>query len=163
MPFSRLPDPSLQPFTTLRELRWETFDEVRIQPAEVEYIASLTALTSLRLRSFYDWSSLKPLQTLPLQSLWLTGCSHMELDLLVPDALQSLTEIHIRDTFLPDCPCGAAKYDAASASLVHLFEGAAVNLLRLPNLRRLTGKSKTNSLVMEKALQDSRFTYQERA
>lgn len=157
MPFSRLPDPSLQ--LSLREFEWHnTDDNVKMQSTEVQYIASLTALKTLRLKGFYDWSSLKPLHTLPLQCLWLIQCGHMELDLFAPSSLQSLTEICIKDRVSKVKPPEHAKYSVTNASLERRFAETAFNMLMLPKLSLLFGESQTHKLVRK--AQDIVLSYQ---
>ena len=163
MPFSRLPDPSLQPYTGLREFRWYSRDsKVQMQPSEVKYIASLTALETLELGRFFNWSSLKPLQTLPLHTLRLLHCSHMELDLLVPNALQSLRELHITDTEPRLLGNLFVKYWVYDPSLQHRIEKAADTLLQLPKLCRLIGTSEVNRQVLKRLPKNCGFSYQER-
>lgn len=156
----RLPDPSSQPFSNLREFTWyNNDDEVALQPAEVQYIASMTALQSLKIGYFHTWCDVTAFQELPLQSLSLYCCNHMELDLIKPKALCSLTELSITDEIFANGPHVPVKYDAAHPSLQHRFEEVSDAVLSLPKLCRLVGESVTNSLVMKKVSHDCKFSY----
>lgn len=162
-PFSRLPDPAWQPNDTLQELEWVNANddrEVSIQPAEVQYIASLRSLKTLVLRKFFNWADLKAWRALPLQSLTLEECNNMELDFLVPGALTSLTELYIEGKVSEDGPGLPVKYNARDPALKHRFEEAAEVLRGLPNLSRLIGDSALIRMVQKSKLQGCNFSYQ---
>ena len=109
---------------------------------EIRVIAALTALTRLGLSGYKSWDSPSGLGNLPTTELRLRNCRHLELDLFVPDALQSLEALMISD---------AVWIRALTALLrvhpqpVHPLEPACKKagkvLLQLPLLRRLEGIS----------------------
>ena len=62
-------------------------------------MSHLTALTSLSISDAVCWKNVGGLAALPLQELILFECNHLEVDLFVPGALQSLQYLSIMDDY----------------------------------------------------------------
>lgn len=88
--------PALQ---SLKELfiadEFATYQDADFSTAEVKYVASLSALTRLKLNRIRTWHNSHLLRKLPLQQLCLHDCHPLEIDLLTPGAPTQLTSLCI--------------------------------------------------------------------
>ena len=108
---------------------------------------SLKCLTSLELHYFYPRAiNTRPLQWLPLRELSLYYCQGLELELLVPGALLSLTSLHIRET--KEELLQVKGHKRWIKDLAHCGQ----IILGLPHLTELSGSSALFAYGMKKEL-----------
>lgn len=111
------------------------------QVAGFLHVSCLTALTSLFLNSLGGWTDAQTLCQLPLQELGLIHCNYLELDLLVPNALQSLKTLSIQDGYSQGSSClvNADRMEDFKMNYQDRLRQAASVVRGLPNLQMLEG------------------------
>ena len=149
---STLPEMSGRSLANLKELsRCCPANDLmaELQPHEIQLIASLRGLTRLGLSGYRKWDSLETLRKLPLRELTLSDCNNLELELLVPGALQSLQALVITDAAWIQSAAQGVVDDQASNILQQACQKAGKVVCQLLHLTRVQGDCALFTLGMK--------------